>query len=79
MTATADGWHRTIDTDLVIMAAGWPANIDGLGLDAADVQTERGLVPVNERLQTNMAHIYVAGDADGQVMLVQGPRRPRRR
>lgn len=71
VVATADGWHRTIAADMVITAVGWPATIDGLGLEAAGVAVERGTVPVNERLQTNVGHIYVAGDANGQVMLVQ--------
>lgn len=71
VTATADGWRRTVAADMVITAAGWPATIDGLGLDAAGVTVERSMVPVNQRLQTNVGHIYVAGDANGQVMLVQ--------
>ncbi len=69
--ATADGWQRTIVADMVVTAVGWPANLDGLGLDAAGVTVERGAVPVNERLQTNVGHIFVAGDANGQSMLVQ--------
>lgn len=71
VTVTADGWHREIVSDMVVTAAGWPANLDGLGLDAAGVETDRGRVPVNTRLQTNVGHIYIAGDANGQVMLVQ--------
>lgn len=71
VVATAGGWHRTIECDMVITAAGWPANMEGLGLDAAGVRTERSMVPVNGYLQSSVPSIFVAGDANGQSMLVQ--------
>lgn len=55
----------------VVMAAGWPANIDGLGLEAAGVATARGAIPVDNYLRSNVPHIFVAGDANGTSMLVQ--------
>jgi glutathione reductase (NADPH) len=69
---TAGDQQRRIDCDAVILCAGWPANLDGIGLDTIGVATERGFVPVNPFLQTNLPHIYVAGDANGTGMLVQG-------
>jgi pyruvate/2-oxoglutarate dehydrogenase complex dihydrolipoamide dehydrogenase (E3) component len=66
-----NGQHRQHDADLVLIAVGWPANTGPLHLEAAGVQTERGYVLVNERLQTTTPHIYAAGDVTGLTMLVQ--------
>jgi pyruvate/2-oxoglutarate dehydrogenase complex dihydrolipoamide dehydrogenase (E3) component len=68
--ADDDGEHH--DTfDAVIMSTGWPAAIDGLGLDAAGVETDGPAIPVDADLRTNVAHIYAVGDANQQAMLVQ--------
>ncbi|MGX9899824.1 dihydrolipoyl dehydrogenase family protein [Arthrobacter sp. SA17] len=71
LTWTKNGEAFTADVDAVIMAAGWPANIPGLGLEAAGVKTERWFIPVDDYLRTNVPHIFVAGDANGTSMLVQ--------
>lgn len=71
ITWTKNGEAFTADVDAVIMAAGWPANIPGLGLEAAGVETERSFIPVDDYLRTNVPHIFVAGDANGTSMLVQ--------
>ncbi|KNC18430.1 pyridine nucleotide-disulfide oxidoreductase [Arthrobacter sp. RIT-PI-e] len=64
-----EAFSRSVDT--VIMAAGWPANLEGLGLEAAGVRTSRSFIPVDDYLRSNVAHIFVAGDANGTSMLVQ--------
>lgn len=69
--STAEGQARALDVDAVVMAVGWPGNIDNLNLDAADVCTERNYVVVNDALQTSAPHIYAAGDITGRMMLVQ--------
>ncbi len=66
-----DGASSTRSVDAVIMAAGWPANLAGLGLEAAGVLTSRSFIPVDDYLRSNVAHIFVAGDANGSSMLVQ--------
>jgi pyruvate/2-oxoglutarate dehydrogenase complex dihydrolipoamide dehydrogenase (E3) component len=50
---------------------GWPGNVDGLGLDAAGVETEGPYIRVDDRLCTTAGHIYAAGDINGKMMLVQ--------
>lgn len=60
--------------DAVFFAVGWPGNVDTLNLPAAGVQVERGYIPVNDFLQTNISHIFAAGDINGQSMLVQSAR-----
>ena len=68
---TDAGEEHHADVDAVILSVGWPAAVEGLGLDAAGVATERTHIPVNAYLQTNVGHIYAPGDANGQAMLVQ--------
>jgi glutathione reductase (NADPH) len=72
LTYTKNDQQHTIECEAVILSAGWPANIEGTGLEEIGVETERSFIKVNEFLQTSVPHIFVAGDANGQGMLVQG-------
>jgi pyruvate/2-oxoglutarate dehydrogenase complex dihydrolipoamide dehydrogenase (E3) component len=65
------GTITELDADVVVAAVGWPANLDGLGLDAAGVEMVRGYPMVDRYQRTSNPAIYVAGDADGSAMLVQ--------
>lgn len=57
---------RTLDVDAVLVAAGRVSNTGKLNLQAAGVDVgERGLLKVNEYFQTNVEHIYAAGDVIG--------------
>lgn len=64
--------ERTLDVASVIMAVGWPGNIDRLNLEAAGVATERAFIKVDDTLRTSQEHIFAAGDITGRMMLVQG-------
>lgn len=65
------GQEYTVETALVVMAIGWLANAAGLNLPAAGVVTDaRGYIAVNEYMQTNVPHIFAAGDVNGRHMLV---------
>jgi pyruvate/2-oxoglutarate dehydrogenase complex dihydrolipoamide dehydrogenase (E3) component len=66
------GKSRSVTADAVILAVGWPADLDGLNLAVAGVEVERGFIKMNAALQTTTPHIFVAGDANGRDMLVQG-------
>ncbi|MBG6179637.1 dihydrolipoyl dehydrogenase family protein [Arthrobacter sp. CAN_A1] len=66
----ASGEHVEV-MDAVVMAAGWPANIDSLDLPAAGIQAQRNAIPVDDYLRSNIPHVFVAGDANGSSMLVQ--------
>lgn len=61
----------SLPVEAVLLAIGWVGNIEGLNLEAAKVQSERGYVTVNDFLQTTNPHIYAAGDINGKMMLVQ--------
>ena len=51
--------------ETILVAAGRRPNVEGLGLDRAGVaHSDRG-IPVDDRLRTNVPHIYAAGDVLG--------------
>jgi pyruvate/2-oxoglutarate dehydrogenase complex dihydrolipoamide dehydrogenase (E3) component len=57
--------------DAVVMATGWPADVEDLGLEAAGVRTERSAIPVDQYFRSSIPHIYAVGDTNGRDMLVQ--------
>ena len=64
--------HAT--TEAVFAAVGWPANVQNLNLDAAAVTSNPRALPVDDYLQTNVGHIFAAGDVNGRSKLVQSAR-----
>ncbi len=49
--------------DRLLVATGRRPNTDRLGLDKTGVETERnGAIVINDHMQTNIEHIYAAGD-----------------
>ncbi|MEX2543356.1 MAG: dihydrolipoyl dehydrogenase, partial [Trueperaceae bacterium] len=58
-----NGNSDKITVDRILVAVGRRPNGNGLGLEDVGVNVdERGYVPVNDRLQTSVAHIYAIGD-----------------
>ena len=56
--------------DLVLQAVGRVPNGKRIGADKAGVTvTERGFIPVDIQMRTNVAHIFAIGDIVGQPML----------
>jgi pyruvate/2-oxoglutarate dehydrogenase complex dihydrolipoamide dehydrogenase (E3) component len=63
---------RTLAAEAIVLAVGWPANVEELNLEAAGVETRRGgYVIVDDALRTSAPHIFAAGDITGRMMLVQ--------
>lgn len=61
----------TLSSDALLIATGRAPNIDALDLAAAGVRTdERGMISVNERMQTSVPQIYAVGDCAGQPQFV---------
>jgi dihydrolipoamide dehydrogenase len=61
---------RTVRGSHVLLAVGSVPNSDDLGLEQAGVQVDKwGYVTVNHHCQTNVAHIYAAGDVSGKLPL----------
>ncbi|MFZ8758597.1 dihydrolipoyl dehydrogenase family protein [Microbacterium sp. HMH0099] len=71
LTWRGGGESRRIEVDVVIMATGWPADVEDLGLENAGVDIERSAIPVDKYFRTIVPHILAVGDANGRDMLVQ--------
>jgi dihydrolipoamide dehydrogenase len=79
MEAKPDGIHVTLKAgdkeeqqvyDRVLVAIGRRPNGKLLNLEATGVKVdERGFVPVDKQMRTNVAHIFAIGDIVGQPML----------
>jgi dihydrolipoamide dehydrogenase len=61
---------RAVDGSHALLCVGSVPNVEGLGLEAAGVAVDdRGFVPGNRHCQTNLPHIYSAGDLSGRLPL----------
>src|SRR3954471_15607167 len=61
---------RAVDGSHVVLAIGSIPNTDDLGCDAAGVtMDDAGYIPGNRHCQTNVPHIYSAGDVSGRLPL----------
>jgi dihydrolipoamide dehydrogenase len=72
VTATIEmkgGKTETLKIDRAISAVGVVGNIEGLGLEALGVKTERGTIVVDGYGRTNVEGIYAIGDVAGPPML----------
>ena len=59
----------SIVCDKVLLASGRSPSIDGLGLENAGIENERGRILVNDKMETNVEGVYAIGDCLGKVML----------
>ncbi|TDX22131.1 glutathione reductase (NADPH) [Modicisalibacter xianhensis] len=60
----SNGETTSVDADLVVHAAGRKPALEALNLDAANVETQKGRLRLNEHLQsTSNPSVYAAGDA----------------
>lgn len=65
VTYSRGGAEHSLRVDAVLVAAGSRPNVD-MGLENAGVNYTTNGIAVNEYLQTNVKHIYAAGDVLGQ-------------
>lgn len=63
------GKPGVVPADLILMATGRAARIDGLDLENAGVKTERGCIVTDEEFRTSAEGIYAIGDVNGRMML----------
>ncbi len=61
--------EQTLTAEIVLCATGVRPNSENLGLEAVGVETEKGWVKVNERMQTSVSNIYAIGDLNGTLSL----------
>ncbi len=64
-----DGTTETITADRMISAVGVQANIEGIGLEAVGVKTDRGFIVIDGYGKTNVPGIYAIGDVAGPPLL----------
>ncbi len=62
---THDGKEKSATAETILQALGRKPNIDGLNLSAAGVSTNCGRVEVDQKMRTNIPHIYAVGDVNG--------------
>lgn len=70
VTFTADGKTVQISHDKVLLSIGRRPATAGLGLETIAVElAKNGAVITDDKLQTNVANVYAAGDVNGKSML----------
>ncbi len=62
-----DGKETTIDCDIVLSATGVTPNTENIGLETLGINTDRGLIQVDEFYRTTVPGVYAIGD------VVSGP------
>ena len=60
---------RVVRSSHAVLAIGSVPNSDALGLEAAGAEVNDGYVTINRHCQSNVAHIYAAGDVSGKLPL----------
>ncbi|MDN4522936.1 dihydrolipoyl dehydrogenase [Fictibacillus fluitans] len=70
-TAIYEDAGRSIElkADKVLVSVGRTPLVSGLNLEAIGIIADRGGIHVNEFMQTNVPHIYAAGDVTGGILL----------
>lgn len=68
-TFEQNGETFTAEGQMVVLATGRKPDSRALGLDAAGVNCERGFVPVDDEMRTNVLHIFAIGDLTGKQQL----------
>jgi dihydrolipoamide dehydrogenase len=53
---------ETLDAELLLVAVGRGPSSAGLGYEEVGVTVDRGFVPTDERLRTNVANVFAVGD-----------------
>jgi dihydrolipoamide dehydrogenase len=62
VTFEAGGKAEKVDAEICLVAVGRGAVTDGLGLEEAGVEVDRGFVKVNGQLRTSAENVWAAGD-----------------
>ncbi|OTW76066.1 dihydrolipoyl dehydrogenase [Bacillus thuringiensis serovar cameroun] len=64
-----EGSMHELTPEFVLISVGRKPRVQDLGLEKAGVQFSNKGITVNEHMQTNIAHIYAAGDIIGGIQL----------
>jgi len=69
VTFKKQGKTEQVESDMVLMAVGRVAALDGLDCHKLGIETVRGAVKTDERLRTTLENVYAIGDINGKSML----------
>jgi dihydrolipoamide dehydrogenase len=69
VTVSSGDEKQVIEADCVLVAIGFVPHTEGLGLENAGVELQRGFIAIDDRMQTNVPGIYAIGDVTGKLML----------
>jgi dihydrolipoamide dehydrogenase len=58
-----------LEAEVLLVAVGITGNVENLGLEEVGVKTERGFIPVDAELRTQVKNVYAIGDVIGRVAL----------
>ena len=66
----SDGSQQTLQAERVLQAIGFQPRVEGYGLENLGVTLHpQGGIEINEKMQTNIPHIYAIGDVTAKLML----------
>lgn len=66
----SDGTQETLPAERVLQAIGFHPRVDGYGLGNTGVELNaQGGIEINDKMQTNVPHIYAIGDVTAKLML----------
>jgi dihydrolipoamide dehydrogenase len=57
-----DGSMQTLEADILLSAVGVVANVEGIGLEAVGIATDKGKITVDTYYKTNVEGFYAIGD-----------------
>ena len=63
------GATEEIRAEVMLVATGRAANIEGIGLETTRVEVERGIIKVDGQMRTREPHVYAVGDIVGGLWL----------
>ncbi|SFX04404.1 dihydrolipoamide dehydrogenase [Thermoactinomyces sp. DSM 45891] len=69
VVAEKDGKMETFEAEKVFVSVGRQANIEDIGLQNTSIKVEKGVIQVNDFMQTAESHIYAIGDVNGGYQL----------
>ena len=69
VTLERDGQEEKLVVDKILVAVGRRPRSAGIGLEEVGVKVERGFVPTNAQMQTNISNIYAIGDVSKPPLL----------
>jgi dihydrolipoyl dehydrogenase len=69
VTFEQKGQEKQVVADVVLVATGRAANVEGLGLEVAGINTIKQGIETNDYYETNVPGVYAIGDVNGKQML----------